>query len=67
MDGNYAPNVLLHKQKEGFAFLRKSHGGCGVPLARRQEPPFESLIRETNTKQKRHPNGWQLRADYAYA
>ena len=30
----------------GFAFLRKSHGGCGVPPARRQELPFESTIRK---------------------
>ena len=29
----------------GFAFLRKSHGGCGAPLAPRQEPPFESILK----------------------
>ncbi len=28
---------------EGFAFLRKSHGGCDMPPAYRQEPPFESF------------------------
>ena len=28
----------------GFAFLRKSHGGYGMPPACRQEPPFESLL-----------------------
>ena len=35
----------------GFAFLRKSHAGCGVPPALRQEPAFESTraIRKTAT------------------
>ena len=28
---------------EGLAFLRKSHGGCSVPPARCQEPPFKSF------------------------
>ena len=27
---------------DGFAFLRKSHGGCNMPPACCQEPPFES-------------------------
>ena len=26
----------------GIPFLRKSHGGCDLPPAARQEPPFES-------------------------
>ena len=35
----------------GFAFLRKSHAGCGVPPALRQGPAFESTraIRKTAT------------------
>ena len=36
----------------GFAFLRKSHGGCDMPPACRQEPPFESTIINTHTKVK---------------
>ena len=32
-----------------FAFLRKSHGGCGPPPAARQEPPFESTREQKNT------------------
>ena len=28
----------------GFAFLRKSHGGCDSPPDCRQEPPFESTF-----------------------
>ena len=36
----------------GFAFLRKSHGGCDMPPACRQEPPFESTITNTRTKIK---------------
>ena len=35
----------------GFAFLWKSHAGCGAPLAHRQEPAFESTL----TKEKRQP------------
>ena len=30
-------------RQEGFAFLRKSHGGSNNPLDCLQEPPFESL------------------------
>ena len=30
-------------EEDGFAFLRKSHGGCGAPPAPRQEPPFEYI------------------------
>ena len=37
----------------GLAFLRKSHGGCNVPPARCQEPPFESDCLDN----KKHPNG----------
>ena len=33
---------LLCGGESGIPFLRKSHGGCGVPPAPRQEPPFES-------------------------
>ena len=36
----------------GFAFLRKSHGGCDMPPACCQEPPFESTITNTHTKIK---------------
>ena len=36
----------------GFAFLRKSHGGCDSPPDCRQEPPFESTFTNTHTKQK---------------
>ena len=32
-------------EEDGFAFLRKSHGGCGAPPAPRQEPPFESILK----------------------
>ena len=31
-------------RRKGFAFLRKSHAGCGVPPAPRQVPAFESLL-----------------------
>ncbi len=34
--------VLIFGGESGIPFLRKSHGGCGVPPAPRQEPPFES-------------------------
>ena len=39
------------EEEGGFAFLRKSHAGCGVPPALRQEPAFESTraIRKTAT------------------
>ena len=37
---NYA---TLSNKEDGFAFLRKSHGGCDMPLVCRQEPPFESV------------------------
>ena len=33
----------------GFAFLRKSHGGCSVPPAHCQEPPFESHPQKNKT------------------
>ena len=29
---------------QGLAFLRKSHGGCNMPPACCQEPPFESIL-----------------------
>ena len=43
--------------RDGLAFLRKSHGGCGVPPAHRQEPPFESVIWNTIPIKNSHP-GW---------
>ena len=30
----------------GFAFLRKSHGGCNSPPDCCQEPPFESIKKQ---------------------
>ena len=41
-----AIRTLVMVDDNGLAFLRKSHGGCGVPPARRQEPPFESVIQK---------------------
>ena len=41
-----AIRTLVMVDDHGLAFLRKSHGGCGVPPARRQEPPFESVIQK---------------------
>ena len=38
-------------EEGGFAFLRKSHAGCGAPPAHRQEPAFESTL----AKEKRQP------------
>ena len=39
----------------GFAFLRKSHGGCDSPPDCRQEPPFESTFPNAKT-QKDEPS-----------
>ena len=39
------------RQSGGFAFLRKSHAGCGAPPAHRQEPAFDSTL----TQEKRQP------------
>jgi hypothetical protein len=39
----------------GFAFLRKSHGGCDSPPDCRQEPPFESTFLNAQT-QKDEPS-----------
>lgn len=33
-------------EMEGFARVRAGHGGCDMPPAYRQEPPFKSLHRE---------------------
>ena len=41
----------------GFAYLRKSHGGCECPPDTRQEPPFESIFTNTHTNKKRYPFG----------
>ena len=39
------PYEILQKLElvDGFARLRASHGGCNVPPAHCQEPPFESV------------------------
>ena len=37
----------------GIPFLRKSHGGCGVPPAPRQEPPFESHSTNIHAQKRR--------------
>ena len=36
--------AFLRIGEGGFAFLRKSHGGCDSPPDCRQEPPFESTF-----------------------
>ena len=45
-EGKKAPTkrwgLFLMAEKEGFAFLRKSHGGCNSPPDCCQEPPFKS-------------------------
>ena len=39
-----APTAPPIPQARGVAFLRKSHGGCDMPPACRQEPPFDSPL-----------------------
>ena len=36
------PHIKFLELVDGLAFLRKSHGGCNMPPACCQEPPFES-------------------------
>ena len=49
--------VLSSGGEGGIPFLRKSHGGCNVPPAHCQEPPFESHLQG---KQKDRPFGRSL-------
>ena len=44
---------LLCGGESGIPFLRKSHGGCGMPPACRQEPPFESHPRQGHNARKK--------------
>ena len=41
--------------ERGIPFLRKSHGGCGVPPAPRQEPPFESHSTNIHAEKENAP------------
>ena len=44
-------------EEDGFAFLRKSHGGCDSPPDCRQDPPFESVLQIPITTKKTNPFG----------
>ena len=53
----FRPLRLSQSRSSGFAFLRKSHGGCDSPPDCRQEPPFESTFPNTETQKRETPNG----------
>ena len=40
--------------KDGFAFLRKSNGGCKCPPDTCQEPPFESVLQMPKRTKDQH-------------
>jgi hypothetical protein len=64
-------NAIIHPEKPktrtlsrpglvgegGFAFLRKSHGGCKAPPGPCQEPPFESTFQMPKRRKASHPLG----------
>ncbi len=51
------PGMCRTSAPGGFAFLRKSHGGCDMRPARRQEPPFKSTLSKQQKSISFHPFG----------